>query len=386
MTILEGNPPPPTWAGWEKWFGFPVSGVPAEIVGQDNMEDANLWIPGLKDNSPEGYCHEQYEDSWERKGEKDKIQCYFYPSAMTEFRNSQIPANTYRDLMKSPPSVRAPYLHGIPGRGKAGELVFEAYKAVKHITDEEIKHRPGDQYIVIYDADKKAGGILAKVMADGRRVIIDNTDCMKREAGAFAVEIADMIRRNEAHRADVSFYADPAARTYLYGTTTPFFKEIEEVCNRELRMDATHRPLKAKFNDPKARHSTSNAVLNMFAPGSGLPLVQVHKNAARVVHALENYGFKESETHENDWKFDKSDNKIATFGDCFTYFAQIVALDCGSLDIRGTKERAIDTSGGYAFPEGRDRDPDPLLHRAGKPKSWNANEGRVGVGGLEKVF
>ena len=333
----------------------------------------------MKDESAAGYLHECEVDSWEEGEDKTKTMCWFYPSAKTKFRNPAIAANTYRDLEKSPPSVRSPFLHGIPGRGKEGELVFEAFNSAIHITSEAVVHRPSDSYLVVYDADKRAGAILVKQTSDGRRLIVDCTDCGKREAAVFGLEIAELFRRNGIQSRDIEFFCDPAGRAYLYGTTKPFFQEVERVCNSELGMDATHLPLKPAFNDPRARHSASNAILNMKGI-NGKPLLQVHSKAALVVNALASYAFAEGNT-SNAYSFDKSDNKISTFGDCVQYLAIVMAQRDGRFAAASREHQAESLAGGFANPRGRDRDPDPLMRR---PGAAEADDRSFSVTGLEK--
>ena len=77
------------------------------------------------------------------------------------------------------------------------------------------------------------------------------------------------------------------------------------------------------MQDPKSRYEASNYVLNRQAPGSGKPFILFHQSAQTAIYAMAAYSFADTEK----MKFDKSNNTAATFGDCFTYFAQKLALD-----------------------------------------------------------
>ena len=320
LVIREGNPPDRMDAGYADFGGLPDEA----ILGAGEPR-----IFGLKDQSEVGYTQTKTDEITKSDGTKGKkrSRAWWYPGGDTEYAANRhnLPDGYYDDMKNDPLNKRCANLYGIPSSSSDGEPVFDSFAEATHIDRSPLNpSMPGDQHMAVYDCDTQAGAFLARRRSDGGWLIVGDTPCQKRSPERFAYEIVAMCRKPELNIqnwVNSEWVSDPAGRNDAPRTAVPFFRQVEEVVNKELRISKTHTPLPWTMQDPKSRYEAANYVLNRSAPGSGKPFVQFHISAKRVIYAMGAYAFKDSEI----FKFDKSNNAAATFGDCFTYFAQLLS-------------------------------------------------------------
>ena len=324
LIIYEGNPPGRLHNIYDEFGGLP----PESVLGIAEPRSF-----GAKDTSEHGHMQEVTEDITKSDGTpgKRRSRVWWYPSGDSPYAaNRHNLPDGYYDAMKNRPlSDRCSNLYGLPSSYVDGEPVFDAFNEITHMTRENIPlAETSHVHHVAYDTDTKAGAILLRKRDDGGWLIVGCTDGgrKKRAPEKFAIEIVQMLRKaginNLRH---VSFFCDPAGRNNAPHTTVPFFRQIEQVVNAEFNSGVTHEPLPWEMQDPKARWSAGNYVLNRGAPGSGKPFVKISHKAENMLYAFGSYAFKDSEA----LKFNKKgeENAVAaTFGDCFMYWAQIISL------------------------------------------------------------
>ena len=320
LVIREGNPPDKMNPGYASFGGLPSEA----ILGTGEPR-----IFGMKDESEDGYCQTHYREVTMKDGTigKKRARAWWYPGGDSEFAANRhnLPDGYYDNMKARGISYRAPNLYGIPSIVTDGQPVFDCFSEATHIDRSPlVQSEQGDQHFIVYDCDTTAGAIICRRRKDGGWLIVGTTECKKRSPERFAMEIVAMCRNpalNIRAWGNSEWMSDPAGSNDAPRTNVPFYVQVQEVVNKELRISKKHEPLPWVYQDPRGRYEAANYILNRAAPGSGKPFIMVHSSAMNMAYALGAYTFKDPEKY----KFDKSNNNAATFGDCFQYLCQVLS-------------------------------------------------------------